>query len=506
MKKLLSLLLCLALLLSVAPAFAFADSGTALPAFEGKARLLITQDGEVDDMNSLIHALLYANDVDIEGIVQTSSKLHYSGDGASVEPYRWMGTDWMYDFLDAYAAVWPNLVVHDPDYPTPEALRAITVVGNIKTEADVSEDTEGSELVKARILADDPRPLFIEVGGGANTVARALMSIEAEYGSTADWAALYERICENVILFAWGMQDSCYMDYIQPNWPRMRMIDVSGSTLAYGYRWANVKELSEESVEKLSSAWMEKHIEKDHGALLDLYVTWGDGTYLEGEEDPDQYGVNDELLNNPDTWVGHAYQRYDFLSEGDSPAWFVVIPNGLRSIEDVSFGGWDGRYAAKKVKENDGARLYQAAKGNEKGVAFWIAAIQSDFAMRADWCAAASFEYANHAPTVTVTEGLDLTAAAGESVTLHAAAADPDGDAVTLCWYHYPLGDSYKEKNDKSKNPIPLELRVSDDGTEASFTVPEDAKQGDTLHVIVEGVDNGGTNPRAYQRVIVTVA
>ena len=146
MKKLFSLLLCLALLLSVAPVFAFADSGTNLPAFEGKARLLITQDGEVDDMNSLIHALL-----------------------------------------------------------------------------------------------------FIEVGGGANTVARALMSIEAEYGSTADWAALYERICENVILFAWGMQDSCYMDYIQPNWPQMRMIDVSGSTLAYGYRWANVKELSEES-------------------------------------------------------------------------------------------------------------------------------------------------------------------------------------------------------------------------------------------------------------------
>ena len=42
-------------------------------------------------------------------------------------------------------------------------------------------------------------------------------------------------------------------------------------------------------------------------------------------------------------------------------------------------------------------------------------------------------------------------------------------------------------------------------GEIAEFTVPADAKAGDTLHVILEGVDAGGTNPIAYQRVIVTV-
>ena len=478
---------------------------TTLPVTEGKARLLVTQDGEVDDMNSLIHTLLYANDFDLEGIVQSSSKLHYSGD-ENTESLRWMGTDWMYEFLDAYAEVYPNLIVHDPDYPSPESLREITVVGNIKAEGDTSEETEGSELIKERILADDPRPLFIEVGGGSNTVARALLSIEEEYKDTEEWDELYARICENVILTAWGMQDTCYMDYIQPNWPEMRMIDVSGSTLTYGYRWATSENLSDESREKLSSAWMEEHLEKNHGALMDKYVTWGDGTYLEGEEDPDQYGSNEALLGDETLWVGHAYERYDFLSEGDSPAWFFVIPIGLRNMEDISYGGWSGRYALKGSKDIPNARLYQAAKGDKLGIAQWIAGIQSDFAMRADWCVAENYSDANHLPTVTVEEGIDITAGAGETVALHAAAEDPDGDDVTYRWYHYPWGDTYEEAADDDKNPIEIPVTVSgDDGNTAEFTIPEDAKSGDTIHIILECVDGGGTNPIAYQRVIITV-
>lgn len=502
MKKAMLFLTCVALLAAFVPARA--ESPTALPSFEGKARLLITQDGEVDDMNSLIHTLLYANEFDLEGIVQTSSKLHYSGDGDN-PPLRWMGTEWMDVYLDAYAEVWPNLIVHDPDYPSPDALRAITVVGNIKAEGDTSEDTGGSNLIRARILADDPRPLFIVVGGGANTVARALMSIEAEYCGTGDWTSLYDHICENVILISWGMQDTCYMDYIQPNWPSMRMIDISSSTLAYGYRWANVEALSDESREKLSGAWMQAHLERGHGPLLDLYVTWGDGTYLEGEEDADQYGVNEALLGNADLWVGHAYERYDFLSEGDSPAWFIAIPNGLRSIEDIAYGGWNGRYALKKPKDDPKVRLYQAAKGNEKGIAAWIAAIQSDFATRAEWCVTPVYSDTNHPPVVSVTEGLDLTAAAGDAVTLHAQASDPDGDTVTLRWYHYPLGDLYEEPVDADKNPVPIAVAASDGGATAELTVPNDARSGDTLHIILEAVDGGGVNPIAYQRVIITV-
>ena len=126
--------------------------------------------------------------------------------------------------------------------------------------------------------------------------------------------------------------------------------------------------------------------------------------------------------------------------------------------------------------------------------------------MRADWCVASAYEDANHLPEVTVEEGVDLIAAAGETLTLHALATDPDGDEVTFRWYHYPLGDTYEEKKGGDKNPIPVEVAVSGEhGETAEFMVPADAKAGDTLHVILEGVDAGGTNPIAYQRVIITV-
>src|SRR5699024_8258265 len=78
-----------------------------------KARTVITTDGEVDDMNSVIRYLLYANEMDLEGIVLTSSMYHYAGDEEEgIEPFRWTGKDWLYDMIDAYEEAYPNLTKH----------------------------------------------------------------------------------------------------------------------------------------------------------------------------------------------------------------------------------------------------------------------------------------------------------------------------------------------------------------------------------------------------------
>lgn len=42
-------------------------------------RTIVTTDGEVDDMNSLTRLLLYANDMELCGLIVTSSLFHYSG-------------------------------------------------------------------------------------------------------------------------------------------------------------------------------------------------------------------------------------------------------------------------------------------------------------------------------------------------------------------------------------------------------------------------------------------
>lgn len=49
-----------------------------------------------------------------------------------------------------------------------------------------------------------------------------------------------------------------------------------------------------------------------------------------------------------------------------------------------------------------------------------------------------------------------------------------------------------------------IELFGSDTDT-LTFTVPEDAKSGDTIHIIAEVKDDGKFSLKHYQRVIITV-
>lgn len=112
MKQILSLMFFLAVLVGCNP-------NTNLEVV--KPRILITTDGEVDDMNGFIRFLLYSNEFDIAGLVYSSSQWHYAGDGEGTlftsripntasrygerTELRWTGTAWMQDFIDLYGEV-----------------------------------------------------------------------------------------------------------------------------------------------------------------------------------------------------------------------------------------------------------------------------------------------------------------------------------------------------------------------------------------------------------------
>ena len=53
-----------------------------------KPRTIITTDGEIDDVDSFIRMLLYANEFNIEGLIYSSSQWHYKGDGKATRSRR----------------------------------------------------------------------------------------------------------------------------------------------------------------------------------------------------------------------------------------------------------------------------------------------------------------------------------------------------------------------------------------------------------------------------------
>ncbi len=204
-----------------------------------RPRVVVTADPELDDSNSLLRFLLYSTDWQVEGLVYASSQFHWKGDGKGTKwfvpgrkytrfglnicpctSWRWGENEqFIHDAVEAYAQVYPNLKVHDPDYPSPDALRSKIRFGNIEFDGDISKDSPGSDLIKSLLLNAEPGPLFVTAWGGQSTIARALKSIQEQYGLTPQWADIKAKVSRKLVLLPSGDQDDTYANYIKPNWP-----------------------------------------------------------------------------------------------------------------------------------------------------------------------------------------------------------------------------------------------------------------------------------------------
>jgi hypothetical protein len=440
--------------------------------------VIVTSDGEIDDECSMVRFLLYANEWDIEGIITSSSQYHWQG-------HRWAGDDWVQPYLDAYAKVHSNLVKHDPAYPTPAHLRARTFLGNVKAEGEMEEVTAGSRhIVKVLLDESDDRPIWLQAWGGPNTIARALKTIEEEHPQRMADVAKKIRL-----YFIWE-QDNTYQRYIRPHWGKFNIPTIiSDQFIAIAYENQR-KAIPRDMKRYFSADWMNENLLQGHGPLVALYKSHDDGR---------------------------------FRSEGDSPSFLHVIPNGLRSTESPGWGGWGGRFV--RVRENiwldpvaepgyhypEGrwyagsawgrTRLKKEIPNDAALTAYlkpqwrWIGALQNDFAARADWCVK-SYDQANHPPVVRVAHARDRQVRPGEAVSLNAkGTTDPDGDGLRYRWWQYREAGTYDgtiEFRDAAKR-------------NTSFTVPGGVGQGEIIHVICEVTDNGAPPLTRYQRVVLTV-
>ena len=92
----------------------------------------------------------------------------------------------------------------------------------------------------------------------------------------------------------------------------------------------------------------------------------------------------------------------------------------------------------------------------------------------------------------------ELKARAGETIAIKTKCSDPDGDQLQLKWWYFPVG-SHVLTNDQT---------LSVDNPEAAkttFKVPEDAKSGDTIHLVLQAIDDGTPSLTRYLRTIITV-
>ena len=290
-----------------------------------KPRVVITADPELDDSNTLIRAILYSSDLQIEGLIYTSSTFHWKGDGKGTTQYlpgreytrlglcpctswRWAANEhFIDDIVDAYAGSYANLKVHNPNYPSPVELKSKIKWGNVTFEGDYSEDTEGSNLIKSLLLDDQPGPLYVTAQGGQSTIARALKSIHDQYANTPQWEAIRDKVSLKLVVIPSGDQDGTYARYIEPNWPEVAERQLS--TMDFGYFVRNG--LTPENQVYVGAGWTQENV-LSRGALGALYRVWGDGKQMVKGDRTDYFGLSGQTVDQlkvRGTWFGCLHRK-----------------------------------------------------------------------------------------------------------------------------------------------------------------------------------------------------
>jgi hypothetical protein len=362
-------------------------------------RIVVTTDGERDDIASMHRLLLYANDLDIEGIVSTSSRWHWAGDPTATPPVpanSWHGTEWIAELIDGgYRQAHPNLAANDRRYPTPERLLHVIKTGNITAQGEMAKDTQGSDWIKKILLDDDPGPVYLQAWGGTNTIAAALRSIEDQYKGTARWDAVYRKVSDKAFVYIIQDQDATYKEYLAKAWPDVRTIVNRNQFEAFAYTWSGYH--PEPLLKYFRKDWIATNILE--GPLMADYPLFGDPGSL--------------CFSNPPTCeVG------DWFSEGDSPSFLHTIPTGLRQLENPNWGGWGGRFVQV------GPRLW-TDDPDYLGVAKDKASDKSPYPLNQTTLAAATSTGADNAKVTSVSSqhgslltGLPRVFYAGDTVTI----------------------------------------------------------------------------------------
>lgn len=360
--------------------------------------------------------------------------------------------------VDAYGQSVDNLKVHAEGFPSLETLRAISVMGQTgygMGDVGDGKDSLGSELIIAAVDKDDPRPVWVGAWGGANTIAQAIWKVRAT------------RSREELSKFL----------------SKLRVFDILGQDDA--------------------GAWIAKN-------FPEVFYIRATGVYGWAPPKNGDYQRNDIQSHGP---LGAVYPNTQWATEGDTPAFLHVYPNGLNDPENVDQGGWGGRFdLAKKAgirsmkpvtneADFDPYLMFGNSAEGSAAIKRWNVSYDNDFAARMDWSITSKYSDANHHPIAVVNgdssrKVLHISAAPGTDVQLSAAdSSDPDKNSLSYAWSFYQEPSSYQgDVKIENRNDLVTKIRVPENGA------------GKTLHLILEIHDDGSPSLYAYRRIIINVS
>ncbi|MGB8491931.1 MAG: nucleoside hydrolase-like domain-containing protein [Bacteroidales bacterium] len=451
---------------------------------KNRAIILTDVENEPDDSESLVRLLLYSNVIDIKGIIATTS----------VHMKKEVHPESIQKVINAYGKVQANLLKHEAGFPEANSLLQIVKqglpeygmggVGNGK-------DSQGSDWIIHILDENDPRPLWVCIWGGPNTLAQALYKIK-QTRPEAD----AEKLVKKIRVYTISDQDDSGI-WMRKNFPDLFYIVSPG-----GYEsstWSAINQFfGGINNTVISNSWLAQNIQQNHGPLGAVY---------------------------PDVAYG---------MEGDTPTFLFLVPNGLNNPEHPEWGGWGGRYEfyppeystlntkgftggvpvepEPRAIWTNASDMYIPYVFNEYGrtvrrdtVVFknnkatlfrWRDDFQNDFAARMDWCTKL-FQEANHPPVPSLGHPDRITVKSGGEFVLDASGTtDPDGDNLSYLWFQYPEAGTYKK-------PVPFGYaenlyRIP------SVKAPVVDKQ-ETTQFILKVTDKGNPPLTRYKRVIVNI-
>ena len=362
----------------------------------------------------------------------------------------------------------------------------------------------GAGLLIEAVDRNDPRPVYVSIWGGANTLAQAL------------WHVRETRGPEEVRLFI----------------SKLRVYSISDQDDAG--RWIRrefpesfyiVNPSTQDGEEYRSATWTGISGDKYYRNAPGADFTTVSNTWL------------DEHVRNKGS-LGETYPQYLFIMEGDTPAFFSLIDNGLASYRNPGWGGWGGRYVFRQASGESrpiwtqGGDSFpgspnsrdtvigadgQSYTSDQATIWRWREAFQHDFSARMDWTMK-NFEDANHNPVVVVNgdttkEPIHIKAKVGTPVVLSAGESkDPDGNKISFTWFYYPEAasaiskpvspDEVIGKRGEDQLEAPPKVEIESIKAEEARALP---KLPGVAHIVLAVEDDGIPSLTSYRRVILEI-